>query len=132
MTVGTSRRLLWLALIFLLPFPVFLGVITPVIPVARTLMLSGVCLLVVVSEGTRGIADLFAVMLFAQALCHMILLWFVASALTHLLARVTRERLAVFTLTLILAGLIAGTAFSLYRTPLSATSIRSNLLEVLE
>lgn len=132
MTHRTTRNLLWLALLLMAPAPVLLGVASGFMPVARVLMLAGVCLAVIVVEGAQGAVDLLALMLFAQALVCGVLWFAVAAAVARLLVFLPR-RVAVAGLALALTvGVIVTSSSSWYRTPFRAAGTQANLWELFE
>jgi hypothetical protein len=116
----------------LAPVPVFMGVATGFMPVARVLMITGVCFAVVVVEGARGAVGLLGVLLLAQALVFALLWLLVAAFTARLLARLPRT-LATGAVVLALGAAIAvAGAAPWYRTPFRAAAVQSTLWEIFE
>ena len=132
MTFRTSRRIIWAALVLMLPVPVFAGPITAFIPVVRVAMLGAICASVLLVEGSGGVVDLFTLLLFGQALAYLLASWLVAALLARLLARIASHHLAAATLGLVLTGLVLTLSLDLYGTPFRLESSRSNLLAIFE
>ncbi len=65
LSVRTSRRVLLLALLLMCPLPVFLGVVDGLMPVARIVMLGGICVAIMVLENSNGAVGMLAGLLFA-------------------------------------------------------------------
>ena len=124
-----SRRLLFVAALFLLPFPILL--LGPgSVPSMRFLMLAGIGFVFALAERPEGMALLLPGVLAAQGLVYAGIAWLVAWAVARPLASLaahTRLRL-----TLLLVMVATGIAFSqpVYETPFSATSAHSNLVGV--
>jgi hypothetical protein len=132
-SVRRARLLLWLGLVLMAPMPLFTGVVTGLMPAARVVMLAGICLLVMLIESTKGAVGLLFLMLAAEALAQLLVLFAIAHLLAWLLGRLTRPRgLVAATVALLLVGVVLSSAFRWYRTPFRAASTHSSLLEVFE
>ena len=131
MTQRTSRWTLWIALLVLAPVPFFL-VETGTVPVVRLLMLGGVALAVVLSEGAQGMVGIAAALLLAQAFLYLSCFWLVAHLLSGLLARGSARRTAARTLVVVALGVALASAFDLYETPFRTRSLHGNLLDLFE
>jgi hypothetical protein len=114
------------------PVPLFTGVVSAFMPVARILMLAGLCLLVMLIEGTQGAVPLQFLMFLAQALVFMALWLLVAALAARLLGRVSPRRTAVAVLALLAGGAVLTASVDLYRTPFRAGGLRAGLLELFE
>ena len=71
MSPRSVRALLWLGLALMAPLPVFAGVATGLMPVARMAMLAGLCGLVVLLENANGAVGLLCLMFLAQAVVYL-------------------------------------------------------------
>jgi hypothetical protein len=130
-TQQTARWTLWLALLVLAPVPFFL-VETGSVPVVRLLMLGGVMIAVVVSEGAQGMVGIAAALLLGQAVAYLCCLWLVAHVLSRFLARGSARRTAACTLLVVALGVALVSAFDLYETPFRTRSLHGNLLDLFE
>jgi len=127
-----SRRLLFVALLLLLPLPLFGGVTTGLMPVARMGLLGGVCLAMIFLEGTRGAVGLLLALIAAQAALYGIGLWLAAALGARWLARLPGRAARIAPLALVLtAGLLAASQ-PIYRTPFRAAGVQTTWLEVFE
>ena len=131
MTARSSHWLLFGTLAFAVPLPFFL-VTTGVVPAARLLMLGGVAVAIIATEGTQGVVGMLAALLLGQALLYLIGLWLVAHALSRLIARGSRRRTAVATLAVVIVCLALASSFDLYRTPFRTRSLHGNLFTLFE
>lgn len=131
MSPRTSRRLLWAALVLMLPAPFFLAE-TGLVPPARILMLALITLAVIVAEGPQGVAGLSAAFLFAQALAYIALSWLAALVIARVVGLLGRRVLAVSSLILVLVGATLAMGWNLYRDPFRSHSLHVNLLRVYE
>jgi hypothetical protein len=126
----SARRILWLGLICMLPLPMLQ--FGAEIPALRYLLLAGVTLGLIVSEGMGQVPGLVLALLLGHALVYAGLLWLVAWLAARALSGLAPRALAVTTLGLVVAGVIVTSAFDVYRTPFGARSMQVNLLHVLE
>jgi hypothetical protein len=132
MSTRSARLILWLGLALMAPVPVLTGVVTGLMPVARILMLSGVCGLVVLLESSNGVVGVFGAMLFAQAVLYLILFFGVAHFVSLLIGRLPRKILAASVLAFVTASVVWTASSDVYRTPFRAASTRANLFEIFE
>jgi type IV secretory pathway TrbD component len=131
MSLRVARWILWGTFVMVVPLPFFL-VETGVVPAARILMLGGVCLALVASEGALGVVGSLTAMLLVQAGVYMALLWWVAHRVSRLLARSSPRRVAAATTALVVISLLAASSFEIYHTPFRTRSLRADLLRVFE
>jgi len=131
MTARTSRWLLFITFAFVVPLPFFL-VTTGVVPAARLLMLGGVTVAILATEGTGGVVGTLAALLLGQALLYLLGLWLLAHALSRLIARGSRRRTAAATLAVLAVSLALASSFDLYRTPFRTRSLHGNLFTLFE
>jgi hypothetical protein len=129
MSVLTCRRLLWIALLLTLPLPL-LVIDAALVPVARFLLLGGVCVAVMLVEDAGGVVGVLALVFLAHACVYAGLLWLLAFAIARGLRGLAPRRRAALTLAALALGLVAVTATRPYRTPF-ARAPRGNLVEVL-
>ena len=130
MSVRTSRRLLWIGLLLALPLPM-LALEDALVPVARFLLLGGVCVAVMLVEDAGGVVGLLALVFLGHAIVYAGLLWLLAFAISRGLGRLPPRRLAALTLATLALALLAATATRPYRTPFGHAP-RGNLIEVLQ
>lgn len=128
MSPRTARHFVWLALLFVVPLPML--VFGAWIPVARYLLLAGVCVAMRVAEGPGGVVWQLTAMFLGHALVYAGLLriaaWLATRALRPLATPLRTGVVAVG----VLAGLAWATATTPYVTPFG-TAARANLLGVL-
>ena len=115
----------------LVPLPFFL-VETGVVPAARILMLGGIFVALVATEGAQGVAGVLTAVLLLQAGVYVALLWWVADRVSRVLARASPRRVAAVTTALVVVSLLVASSFEIYRTPFRTRSLRGNLLQVFE
>ena len=123
-----TRRILWLALLLLLPLPMlsFDGFI----PVARYLLLGGVCIGMRIAEGPGGVVWQLTALFLAHAVVYALLLWAGAwLAARSLAALPSRTRGLVVAIAVCLCTLWA-LAAEPYVTPFGREA-RTNLVGVL-
>ena len=130
MSVLTSRRLLWLGLLLMLPMPM-LVLDNGLVPVVRFLLLGGVCVAVMLVEDAAGVVGFLALVFLAHAIVYAGLLWLLAFAISQGLARLPPRRLAALTLAALALALLTATATRPYRTPFGRAA-DGNLVEVLQ
>jgi hypothetical protein len=123
------RWLLWLAAMAALPVPLF-GIGTGRVPPLHQLELGVLALAFTLLERAQGIGPLLVGLFLGQALVYAVLLWlaagFAAAALSRL-PPLSRTRVACF---LVVLGLALAIMQPIYRTPYSARSAHSKLLDV--
>ena len=132
MTPRVIRNLLWLGLLFMAPVPLMLGVASGLMPVVRVLMFAGVCLAVMIVEGTQGAVDLLAMMLIVQALVFGALWFGVAALVARGLALLPRGVAIVSVVLVLVTGIVLTSSFSWYQTPFRGAGTRANLWEIFE
>ncbi|MGI9432321.1 MAG: hypothetical protein ACR2PQ_08915 [Myxococcota bacterium] len=130
LTSRGARRLLWLALIFTVPIPFYLGALE-IAPLARGLFLSFLVWGVVATEGVGGFQGLFALLAVVQMVVGAGLLWCVAALAARVMRGATPATRAVAVGDLVVA-LIGFSLQDVYRTPLSSTRPQSSLLSLFE
>jgi hypothetical protein len=130
MSVLTSRRLLWIGLMLALPLPM-LALEDALVPVARFLLLGGVCIAVMLVEDAGGVVGLLALLFLAHAVVYAGLLWLLAFAISRGLGRLPPRRLGAITLATLVLAFLAATATRPYRTPFGRAS-HGSLIEVLQ
>jgi hypothetical protein len=129
MSERAMRRFLWLALLVAAPLPLA-GIAPALVPPLHQLELGALALAFSVAEQAQGVGPMIAALLLAQGLGWAALLWLLAAGVARLLRGwppLTRTRAAFF---LVVLGVGLAVAQPLYRTPYSARSPRSNLVEV--
>ncbi len=130
MSPRASRRLVFLVALLTVPLPMLQ--FGAVIPVSRYLLLAGVTLGLVVSEGT-GTVPLAMLGLFAgHALVYSALLWVGAWLWTRGVARVSARAVGPVAVTTAVAALLLTSLFDVFTTPFAARSLHTNLLHVIE
>ncbi len=127
-----TRRLLFVALLLLLPLPLATGVATGLMPVARMALLGGVCLGVMLVEGTRGAVGLLLALIAVQAVLYAAGLWLAAWLAARGLARLPRPARWATPLLLVLAAAVFAASQPIYRTPFRAAGVQATWLEVFE
>ncbi len=130
MTRRQAHWSLWIALVLLAPLPVTTGIVTGLMPVARMLLLTGACVLVMVLETRQGVVGTFTALLGGQALGWAVALWLAAWLPARALARLRTGRTVLGVL--VAAALVLAATMPIYRTPFRADSVRSTWLEVFE
>ncbi len=131
MTTRTSRRLLWLTFVLVVPLPFYL-VVTGWVPPARLLMLGGAALAVIAAEGSQGAVGLLAALVFAQAVLQLALLWGLAWLVARALGSRSRRRTALATMIVVATSLALAASVDLYRTPFRTEGLRGGLLQIFE
>ena len=131
MSERAARRLIWLLLVLVLPLPL-LGIESALVPVARMLMLAGLCLGVIVLESANGVVGILLGLFGVQALVYGAGLWLASFALGRGLGRLAPRRRAVLVALLTLAALAVASSLPLYETPYRARSLHATWLEVFE
>jgi hypothetical protein len=131
MSTRASRWLLWITFACVVPLPFFL-IETGCVPALRLLMLGGVALAILATEGTQGVVGILAALLIGQALLQLVLLWGLAWLVARGLGRRSGRRRAAATLLLVVASLAIATSFDLYHTPFRTRALRGSLLEIFE
>ncbi len=132
MSTRATRRLLFVALLLLLPLPLVTGVTTGLVPVARMGLLGGVCLGVMLVEGTRGAVGLLLAMIAGQAALWAAVSWLAAGLGARLLARLPARAQRIAPLALVLAATLLAASLPIYRTPFRAAGVQATWLQVLE
>jgi len=129
MSASVSRRILCIGFVFVVPVPILL--LGPgMVPAARIVMLGAIGLAVMLTEGARGAVPLITSIFLLQGLVYAGLFWLLAYAASRALNRLPRPIVAAVTIGVVLAGLLAATAFRAYRSPYRPVSPRANLCEV--
>jgi hypothetical protein len=126
---ASARRLLWLALLLMLPLPL-LGIDRGLVPAGRSLMLGAICALVILLESANGVAGLLVAVFWGQALVYSLLLWCVAWGIVRLTRGLSSRGRGALVLGGILAIALLCSSIEIYRTPYRAASIHSSLLGV--
>lgn len=124
--------MLWAGLALMVPLPLVSGVVTGLVPVARILMLAGICLLVMLLENANGAVGLLLGMLLGQAVLYLLGLYAVAHLLARALSWLPPRAVGWSVGLLLLVGVLLAASTDAYRTPFRAAAIRSSLLEVFE
>jgi hypothetical protein len=123
------RWLLWLAAVAALPVPIF-GIGSGRVPPLHHLELGVLALVFTLLERAQGIGPLAVALFLGQALAYALALWLAAGLAAGALSRLpphSRTRVAFF---LVVLGLALAIAQPIYRTPYSARSAHSTLLDV--
>ena len=121
-----SRWVLWLVLLTTLPVPFYLGSLE-LAPALRLGFLAGLVSAVVFSEGSAGYLGILAALGAGQTLLWWLLLYGLAAAISHALARLTTQPLRGVVLGSLLLALLGLSSLEIYRTPLSSHAPYSNL-----
>ena len=124
MSAKAARRILWLALLFCLPFP-YWGIEVERGPAARLVLLAVMTGAVVVTEGGHD-ASLVAGLFLAQSLAALGLLYLLARVLVHALPP-TRRRAVVAVL---VAALLAVALQDVFHLPFARSGPQANLLGI--
>ncbi len=129
MRASACRDLLWLSLILVVPLPIHLAG-DALVPVARMLLLAGVCLAMIAVEGAGSVAALLAAGFLVFAGLYASVLWVACHLLTRATAGVRDTARTAATLGFAALALAAAIATEPYITPFG-TAARGNLLQVL-
>ena len=125
----STRRILWLAALLLVPLPMFR--FEAVIPVARYVLLGGVTGGLILSEGTGTIPNLFFLLMTLHALVYAGLLYAASWLLARVLAALAPRPAPWLALALVVAASLVALSHEIYVTPFAAVSPRASLLDVL-
>ena len=128
MSPRATRRVLFMALLVLVPLPMF--TFDALVPVARYLLLGAVCVGMRVAEGPGGVVWQLTALFFAHALVYGALLWAVAWGVARSLDALPSSARAALVASVIAAATLWAVAAAPYRTPFGRAE-RSNLIEVL-
>jgi len=123
------RWLLWLAAVVALPLPL-LGIGSARVPPLHQLELGALALAFTLAEHAQGVGKLVSALFLGQGLLWTALLWPAAGLVARALAKLpplTRTRAALL---VVMLGFGFAVARPIYRTPYSAHTARSTLLEV--
>ena len=131
MSTRAARWMLWIAFVLMVPVP-FLMLGSGWVPAARLIMLGGISLAVALFENASGAVGMLSVILLAQGLLYMGLLWLAAHFASRWLDRFSSRTATAVTLVVVAAGVLIASTFELYRGPYRAQSPRANLLHVYE
>jgi hypothetical protein len=131
MSVRTSRFLLWLTAVFILPAPFFL-VETGRVPVAQLLQMSAVVTGLILAEGAQGQILTLLVIVLGQAILYMLAFWGAAVLCSRVAARLSPRARLVATALVVLVAIAVAASVEIYRTPFSTRSLRASLLRVYE
>lgn len=131
MSSRAARRIVWLALLFLVPLPLLpmLGFVAWV-PVARYVLLGGICLWMRLAEGPGGAVWQLTALFLGHAFVYALLLWALAWLGARGLARLPSAGRAALLAAGVVAGVLWAVATTPYVTPFGA-SARTNLPGVL-
>ena len=121
-----SRRILWLALLFTVPIPFYLGGFE-VAPPVRVVFLTGLVVAVVATEGAAGYQGTFTLLGVVQSVLWLALFYGVAAAIARMIQRGVGEGGRVWAVGALVVALFALSLFEIYRTPLSSVSLHSNV-----
>lgn len=130
MSLRASRRILWVALLAMLPLPML--AFDASIPVIRYLLLAGVTVGLILAEGMGAIPGSILGLIALHAVVYAALLWAVAWLLARLLVAMAPRASGALTIGVVVAALVVTSLFDVYTTPFAATSARTSLLHVLE
>jgi hypothetical protein len=128
MSLHAARRIVWLALLFLVPLP--LAIFGAWIPVTRYLLLAGVCIAMRVAEGPGGVVWQLTAVFLGHALVYAGLLWIVAWLAARALRPLPPSLRAGSVAAGVLCALVWALATAPYVTPFG-TAAHANLLGVL-
>jgi hypothetical protein len=129
MSPHAARRLLWLAALLIVPLPML--VFDAVVPVARYLLLAGLCVGMVIAEGPGGVVWQLAALFVSHALVYAALLYLLAWAIARALARTSARARAAAVAVAVAACLVWAIATQPYVTPFGRAA-HANLLGVLQ
>jgi hypothetical protein len=130
MSQRAAKRILWVTLLFTLPVPFFMIEVGWVPPI-RLILFALLTTAAAVSEpgfDTGFVAGLFV----PQALLYGALCYWLARAAVLRLNRLAPAWLRLFALLAVMAALVAGSLFPIFRTPFSHSSPRANLLGIFD
>ena len=129
MSPRTTRRILWLGSLILLPLPMIQ--FGAMIPVTRYLLLAGVSAGLILTEGVGRIPNVFFLLMLGHALIYAGALWVAAWALARGLHAVAPRAAHTVALLLMVGGAVLALATEPYVTPFAPDTPRANLLRVL-
>lgn len=130
MSPGAAHRILWLDSLLMLPLPMlFFG---GWIPVSRYLLLTGVTLGLIVTEGMATVPGEILGLLLGHAIVYAVLLWLASGWLLRGVRALSPRAATPVALGLLATGLVVTLAFEVYVTPFAPVSARANLWHVLE
>ena len=125
----STRSILWLAALVLLPLPMLQ--VGAMIPVTRYLLLAGVAAGLILTEGAGLIPNAMFALLLGHALVYAGLLWVAAWALAKGLHAAAPRAAGNLALALVAVAVIWAIATEPYFTPFAPDTARANLLRVL-
>jgi hypothetical protein len=125
----TTRRILWLGALLLVPLPMIK--FAAWIPVTRYLLLGAVTGGLILTEGSGRIPNAFLIAMLGHAIFYAALLWAVAWALARTLQGAAPAWARSVALALVAAGVLAALLTEPYVTPFAADAPRASLLTVL-
>jgi hypothetical protein len=102
------------------------------VPAARILMLGAISTVTMLVETTRGSVVALAILLLLQGVLAMAVLWFVAYALSLLLARLSPGMGSIITVAVVVLLIAVTTVGSFYSDPYRPETLHSNLIQVYE
>jgi hypothetical protein len=126
MSTAATRRLLFAALVLLLPVPFFAAAVE-IAPLLRLAFLAAILGAIVVADGTAGTGGLLAGLLLAQGLLYAGLLWGAAWLGARALAGAA-PRLRAALAGAAVAALLGLACLPIYQTPLSSRGATANWL----
>lgn len=130
MTPRATRRTLWLAALLLVPLPMLqFGALVPVV---RYVLLAGVTLGLIVTEGGGEIPYLFLALMLGHVLVYAVLLWLASWLLARGLWLLSPARAGRTAIALAVVALLVALVTRPYITPYSSVSLHSNLLVVFQ
>lgn len=129
MSPRATRRTLFLGLLLLAPLPM-LGVYEAFVPVARYLLLAGVCLAMRIAEGPGGVVWQVFALFMGHALVYTGLLWVAAWLGARVLAPLSPSLRGAFVVGGLALAIVWTVASTPYVTPFGP-SARANLPGVL-
>ena len=128
MSPRATRRVLFLALLVLVPLPMF--AFDALVPVARYLLLGAVCIGMRFVEGPGGVVWQLAALFFGHALVYGVAFWAVAWAAARALGGLPASLRGSVVASAIIAAALWAVLAEPYRTPFGR-SAHANLIEVL-
>lgn len=131
MTRRSSAIVLWIALIFCLPYPFFL-VETGHQPLAAIMQLLGYVVALLTVEGFGGVADLMVLILGTQILVGLGVLTVLARIFVALAFSLLETRGAVLVVALVAVLFSTSLAQPIYRTPFRTAGLHATLAQVFE
>jgi hypothetical protein len=129
MSVRSARRLLFLAVVLVVPLPM-LGPFDALVPPVRYIILSSAGLAVATVEGAAGPVPMILMLFAAHAVVYLVLAWLTAWIAARLLAVLSPRARRNTVLATCAAMLFVALATRFYRTPFGRSHM-SNLLGVL-